>query len=501
MANVSTVSVEMMQPVQTTKVSATTNSKAIVSNGKGNEKATPGFAAVLTAEGDKNASVAGQEPQEVNDGSGISLLAGMFMVGLATIPTTINAATNTTDQSQPSVGTSVQAQTTSTAVWMQNQEALLVEPGQVTMSNVQTEMKKSPDGKAKGFQAMLEKMEPVNNEAVSQPLNVAITGMEQSSVSAKMQDATLNANVVSQESPQNLLNSNVQTLTTTQTQADPKGAESMAEAVKATVQEQASVVQAAPSLQNTAALKPTVKMVEPVKESIKAVDEGIPVNSQVEMTSVIGDSKMKEEQGSDLTYSQGNLLEFTEDKKSESISAVDTSVKPSFEQVLGQKVVNPSVDVSVAATTKASQPVKDHYELIAQIVDKTQVLTSANNTEIIIQLKPEHLGELTLKVTVEAGVVNASFHTNNPEVRGIIEASLTQLKQDMSNQGLKVDNVGVYAGLGQFLSDGHQDAQRQQQYNQIKVSSKKTEQDFIEAIDGASTVQTSAEADGVDYRV
>ena len=131
-------------------------------------------------------------------------------------------------------------------------------------------------------------------------------------------------------------------------------------------------------------------------------------------------------------------------------------------------------------------------------MNKTQLAAGAKNTEMIIQLKPEHLGELTFKVTVEAGVVTASFHSNNPEVRSIIEASLPQLRQDMANQGLKVDNVGVYAGLGQFLSNGQRDAQQQQQ-SPIKIQNKKAEEDFIEAMDTIGSKELTA--DGVDYRI
>jgi flagellar hook-length control protein FliK len=81
---------------------------------------------------------------------------------------------------------------------------------------------------------------------------------------------------------------------------------------------------------------------------------------------------------------------------------------------------------------------------------------------MVIRLKPEHLGELTLKIAVDSGVVSATFHTSNAEVRAAIEASLPQLRQDMANQGLKVDNVGVYASLDHFFANDQRHAPQQQ---------------------------------------
>jgi flagellar hook-length control protein FliK len=147
-----------------------------------------------------------------------------------------------------------------------------------------------------------------------------------------------------------------------------------------------------------------------------------------------------------------------------------------------------------------AQPVHDPYQVAAQIVEKARVVISQqNNSEMTIQLKPEHLGELTLKVAVNNGVVSASFHSNNAEVRGVIEASLQQLKQEMSTQGLKVDHVGVYAGLGEFSSGGQRETYKQPTAN--FQSQKSAEQDFLKAVEATAETQPGTTNTGVDYRV
>ncbi len=151
---------------------------------------------------------------------------------------------------------------------------------------------------------------------------------------------------------------------------------------------------------------------------------------------------------------------------------------------------------------QTSGPATDIYQIVDQIVDQSRVVTKLQNTEMVIKLKPEHLGELTLKVVVDNGAINASFHSNNPEVRSIIEASLFQLKQDLANNGLKVENVGVYAGLSQFLPNHDQERNSRQQF--VKLTNKKNAGEFVEAIVAeteAGKLNGIGGLAGVDYRI
>jgi len=167
-----------------------------------------------------------------------------------------------------------------------------------------------------------------------------------------------------------------------------------------------------------------------------------------------------------------------------------------FASLLSQQ----SMKVENQMTTEAKQVSSSvTADMIAsQIVDQARLVTGNKNTEMIIQLKPEHLGELTFKVTVENGVVSASFHSNNPDVRSMVESSLAQLKQDLSNQGLKIDNVGVYSGLGQFFSNEQQSGGYQQPT--VKVQNKKTEEEFMDVLESSDSVNRVTDASGIDYR-
>ena len=172
---------------------------------------------------------------------------------------------------------------------------------------------------------------------------------------------------------------------------------------------------------------------------------------------------------------------------------------------LFQQTLQDTSTVQSAASPQVSQPQTD-YDIPRQIVDQARLIHSTEDTQMVIKLKPEHLGELTLKVSVTAnGSVNASFHTDNAQVRAAIESSMIQLRQELQAQGIRVDNVGVYAGLG----DGSLGSS-QQQYQQQQGGSVRSQQAdlaaFEEDADGLAVPAAEAAASttgdtGVDYRI
>ena len=132
-----------------------------------------------------------------------------------------------------------------------------------------------------------------------------------------------------------------------------------------------------------------------------------------------------------------------------------------------------------------------------------------------IRLNPEHLGELTLRVAVTAsGAINATFHTENAQVRGLLESSMIQLKQELQQQGLKVNNVDVQSGLSQdFFA---QSQAGQQGYPQPQHSARNQAADrrsfendadaltvntAVSGVEAAENPASVGDADGVNYLV
>lgn len=129
-----------------------------------------------------------------------------------------------------------------------------------------------------------------------------------------------------------------------------------------------------------------------------------------------------------------------------------------------QAVQHASGGGQVGQSAPAAQ-VRDDFHVTQQIVEQARLIRSQESTEMVIRLKPEHLGELTMRISVSSeGAVTASFFSDNAQVRHIVENSLVQLRQELENQGIKVDKAEVYAGLsdGQLPQEQGQQAWQQQ---------------------------------------
>ena len=186
----------------------------------------------------------------------------------------------------------------------------------------------------------------------------------------------------------------------------------------------------------------------------------------------------------------------------------------SFQQNLDNQIgANQKVEGNAAQTNQA----RENYNVPQQIVEQAKLLQRGTDSQMIIKLNPEHLGQLSLKVSVNGnGGVTATFHTDNAQVRAILETTMTQLRQQLDEQGIKVDNVEVHTGLpdGQLPQDQGQQGFYQDQGQQVR-SHQTDLQDFEESSENlAAELENSQEnqdvvldsqgnqiSRGVDYSV
>jgi len=86
--------------------------------------------------------------------------------------------------------------------------------------------------------------------------------------------------------------------------------------------------------------------------------------------------------------------------------------------------------------------------VVDQIVSKVSFKVTGGQEEIKIRLEPPSLGSLQLKVSVEGKIVNAAIVADNNITKEIIQSNLQQLKDSMTEQGLKLDDISVLVGDG-----------------------------------------------------
>jgi len=96
-----------------------------------------------------------------------------------------------------------------------------------------------------------------------------------------------------------------------------------------------------------------------------------------------------------------------------------------------------------------------------QIQNQVDVSSNTKGKDISIELRPEALGRLHLKVTVKDGVVSAKILAENGQVKELLEGNLAKLKQSLGQKNLQVENFDVSTGhngeeLAQSFSENRQ---------------------------------------------
>ena len=170
------------------------------------------------------------------------------------------------------------------------------------------------------------------------------------------------------------------------------------------------------------------------------------------------------------------------------------SVPVGFDRVIG------SINQSAVIPPPVAQARPDLHEVVKQVIDG---MVSPNqqlkSSQVIVTLKPEYLGEVTVKINVDGDKVTAAFHAASTEVRGILESSMSQLKQEMSQQGWNFDSDGVFGGMQEFLSQ-QQQQQAQQQLRGMMNHARPDDYDDALAFSSNGKLQVMS-ATAVDYRI
>ncbi|MGE5593357.1 MAG: flagellar hook-length control protein FliK [Betaproteobacteria bacterium] len=86
--------------------------------------------------------------------------------------------------------------------------------------------------------------------------------------------------------------------------------------------------------------------------------------------------------------------------------------------------------------------------IIDQIVQRAQLRLARSEAEMVIDLKPDVLGKVHLKITAEQGRVVAEIRAESAATRQLIEAGLGDLKAALAEKGLDLGAVAVSSGFG-----------------------------------------------------
>lgn len=89
---------------------------------------------------------------------------------------------------------------------------------------------------------------------------------------------------------------------------------------------------------------------------------------------------------------------------------------------------------------------QETIDIIEQVAEQVDVTVMEDKSEMVIKLKPDHLGKVTMQISVENGNVTAKFLAESQRVKEILEANFQDLKDMLNKQGMSVQNLSVSVG-------------------------------------------------------
>lgn len=109
-------------------------------------------------------------------------------------------------------------------------------------------------------------------------------------------------------------------------------------------------------------------------------------------------------------------------------------------------ISDPKGSMAKAMETVTKTTIISKNEIINQVLEKAKVLLNGDKSEMIMELKPDSLGKVSLKVVTERGIVTAQFVAENEQVKAALEANMQILKDSLEKQGLSVQGFSVSVG-------------------------------------------------------
>lgn len=89
---------------------------------------------------------------------------------------------------------------------------------------------------------------------------------------------------------------------------------------------------------------------------------------------------------------------------------------------------------------------QEQIDVLKQITEKVDVNILEDKSEMLIKLKPDNLGKVTMQISVENGNISAKFLAESQKVKEILESNMQELKDQLAKQGMAVQEMSVSVG-------------------------------------------------------
>lgn len=163
-----------------------------------------------------------------------------------------------------------------------------------------------------------------------------------------------------------------------------------------------------------------------------------------------------------------------------------------------EQAMNQTFDVNQVVQTSKVESVqmgRVHQNILNQVVNAANMSFNLEDetSEMLIKLKPNSLGNVELKVSIEKGVLLAEFNVESQIVKEALESNLADLRNALSDKGFNVHDLNVSVG---------QDQQKQGQSSQHRTFAKRQkhiELNAVESVFEKASLESISNRSTIDY--
>lgn len=130
----------------------------------------------------------------------------------------------------------------------------------------------------------------------------------------------------------------------------------------------------------------------------------------------------------------------TESQRSEQPAAAPNGLLVQASELEGEEIQAPAKNVL---------DLREPEQMLPKLVKTMESLVTEERSEVRIELKPEHLGELKIRISMERGIMTAEFMVESRRVQELISAQLPQLYTALQEQGTALADVMINIDMGQ----------------------------------------------------
>jgi flagellar hook-length control protein FliK len=107
----------------------------------------------------------------------------------------------------------------------------------------------------------------------------------------------------------------------------------------------------------------------------------------------------------------------------------------------------------------------NRYTFAADIIKAVKYMEESSIKELYVKITPKELGEVVIRITVEAGIMKANIAASNKEAYQLLNSHLQEIKTGLEGD-IKIQNVSIniYQGDTTFFKDGSK--QQEERKNQ-----------------------------------